>query len=109
MVIVQRRRGLLGFRVLLARGRLLTNGDTVAARYEETMARLEPIIRAGYQVKVQWECEFDDAGIETPELLAHPRLCQGALCTWDDLYWGRTEAMRLHNKARNGETIQYVD
>jgi len=31
-----------------------TNGDTLAARYTETMARLELIILAGNQVKVQW-------------------------------------------------------
>jgi len=29
------------------------------------MSRLEQITRAGYQVKVQWECEDDDAGIDT--------------------------------------------
>jgi len=46
--------------------------DTLAATYERTMARMEQITRAGYQVKVQWECLFDDAGIATPELLTHP-------------------------------------
>jgi hypothetical protein len=73
------------------------------------MARLEQINRAGYQVKVQWECLFDDAGIATPEMLAHPTVCKSPLCTRDALYRGRTEAMRLHYKAREGETIQYVD
>ena len=34
---------------------ITTNGDTLAARYEQTMARLEQISLAGYQVKVQWE------------------------------------------------------
>ena len=52
---------------------------------------------------------FDDAGIATPELLAHPKVCKSPLCTRDALYGGRTEAMRLHYKAREGETIQYVD
>jgi hypothetical protein len=88
---------------------ITTNGDTLAARYELTMPRLEQITRAGYQVKVQWECAFDDAGIATPELLAHPTVCKSPLCTLDALYGGRTEAMRLHYKAREGETIQYVD
>ena len=85
------------------------NGDTLAARYEQTMARLEQITRAGYQVKVQWKCLFDDAGIATPELLAHPTVCKTPLCTRNALCGGRTEAMRLHYKARRGETIQYVD
>ena len=86
-----------------------TNGDTLAAIPEQTMARLQQITRAGYEVKVQWECEFDDAGIETPELLAHPALCQGPLCTRDALYGGRTYTMRLHYKAREGKNNHYVD
>ena len=73
------------------------------------MTRLEQITRAEYQVKVQWECDVDDAGIATPELLAHPPVCQSPLFTRDALYGGRTEAMRLNYKAREGETIQYVD
>ena len=31
---------------------ITTNGDNLAAKYEQTMARLEQITRAGYQVKV---------------------------------------------------------
>ena len=67
--------------------------------------RLEQITRAGYQVKVQWECEFE----ESPELLAHPIVRQSPLCTRDARYGGRTEAMRLHYKVQENETIQYVD
>ena len=33
------------------------SGETMAERYERTITRLEQITRAGYQVKVQWECE----------------------------------------------------
>ena len=36
-------------------------------------------------------------------------MCKSPLCARDALYGGRTEAMRLHYKAREGETIQYVD
>jgi G:T-mismatch repair DNA endonuclease (very short patch repair protein) len=32
-------------------------GDTLADRYERTMARIEEITQAGYQVKIQWECD----------------------------------------------------
>ena len=65
---------------------ITTNGDTLEAGYERTMARLEHITRAGYQVKVQRECLFDDAGTDTAELLAHPIVCKvlcvpGTLCT----------------------------
>jgi len=66
------------------------------------MSRLQQITRAGYQVKVQWECEFNHADIETLELLAHPTVCQRPLCTRDALYEGRTKAMRLNYKAREG-------
>jgi len=50
------------------------SGDTLAERYERTMSRLERITQAGYQVKIQWECEFDETGIvnQKPELLTHP-------------------------------------
>jgi G:T-mismatch repair DNA endonuclease (very short patch repair protein) len=45
----------------------------LAERYERTLARIEQITQAGYQVKIQWECEFDEAGIvnQKPELLTH--------------------------------------
>jgi G:T-mismatch repair DNA endonuclease (very short patch repair protein) len=84
---------------------ITTKGDTLAARYEETMARIEQITRAGYQVQVQCVCEFDNTGIATAELLAHPTVCKSALCTRDALHGGQTEAIRLHYKAREGETI----
>ena len=41
----------------------MMGGDTVAERYERTMARIEQITQAGNQVKIQWECEFDESGI----------------------------------------------
>ena len=66
------------------------------------MSRLEQITRAGYQVKVQWECEFE----EKPDLLTHPVVRQTPLRTLDALYGGRTVAMRLHYKVRDNETIQ---
>jgi hypothetical protein len=75
------------------------------------MSQLEQITQAGYQVIVQWEWEFDNAGIgnQKPELLTHPVVEQSPLHTHDALYGGRTEAVRLHYKARVNETIQYVD
>ena len=33
--------------------------DTLAERYEKTMARIEQIAAAGYAVKVKWERKFD--------------------------------------------------
>ena len=58
--------------------------------------------------KIQWECEFDESGIR-PELRSNPIVEKSPLKTRDALYGGRTEAMRLHHKARDDETVQYVD
>jgi len=50
------------------------NEVPLAECYERTMSIIEQITRAGYQVKVQWECEFDASKIieQKPELLTHP-------------------------------------
>jgi len=68
------------------------------------MWRIEQIRRTVYLVKFQWECEFDGAGRP-----AHPIVQQSPLRTRDVLYERRNEAMRLDYKARENETIQYVD
>jgi len=72
-------------------------GVTLAERYEQTMAKIEHITRAGYLVKIQWECQFDEAQTveQKPELLTHPsqtRAPDHPRCS----VGGRTEAMRLH-------------
>ena len=72
------------------------------------MTRLEQITHAGYEVRIQWECEFYEAFI-SPELRTHPIVEKSPLKTRDALYGGRTEAMRLHHTPRDDETVQYVD
>jgi hypothetical protein len=63
------------------------------------MFPLELITKAGYQFKVQWEFEL-------PEDMDMEEVHQ-PLRTRDALYGGRTEAMRLHYKVKEGEeTIQ---
>ena len=85
-------------------------GETLAQRYERTMALLEQITQAGYQVEVQWECDFDrEILADHPELKLHPIVQQSPLNTRHALNGGRTEAKRLHHAAGDGETIQYVD
>jgi len=37
-------------------------------RNERTMSCLEQITREGYQVKMEWECEFDESGIVRQKL-----------------------------------------
>jgi hypothetical protein len=85
----------------------LSGGETLAERYEQTLARLERLEAAGYAVRVQWECEFDppDRGGDDREAEA-----SRPLRTRDALYGGRTEAMQLHHRIRDGEeTMRYVD
>ena len=87
------------------------SGDTLAEWYEQRISRLEQITRSGYLVKVQWECDYDVSGIvkQKPEMLTHPIVQQSPLCACDALYGGRSEAMCPYRKARENETIQYVD
>jgi len=83
----------------------LANGETTE-RYEQTLARIEQLKSAGYTVKVQWESEFEGAD----DLQRHPTIRHAPLNTRDALYGGRTEAMRLQYKIREGEeTVQYCD
>jgi hypothetical protein len=84
----------------------LTSGETLAERYEQTLARIELLKRAGYNVKVQWECEFE----EVDDLKTHPIVRHAPINTREALYVGRTEAMRLHYKIKEDvESVQYCD
>jgi G:T-mismatch repair DNA endonuclease (very short patch repair protein) len=58
-------------------------GDTLSERYEQTLAMIEQIKQAGYHVKIQWECKFDEAKIveQKPELLVHPIVKHAPLVT----------------------------
>ena len=71
--------------------------ETLSERYERTMARIEQISQAGYQVKIQCGCEFDESGIvnQKPELLTHPIVEQWPLHTRYALYGGRSHAFTL--------------
>jgi hypothetical protein len=59
------------------------------------LSYIERITQAGYQVKVQWEWEFD-----LPEYVKLEE--QLPLRTRDALYGWRTEAMRLHYRVKGG-------
>jgi hypothetical protein len=87
---------------------ITTNGDTLVARYEQTMVRLEQITRDGYDVKVQYECEFDDAGIDTRNARPTNSVLESPVSR-HVLFGCSDELLHLHYKAREGESIQYVD
>jgi predicted nucleic acid binding AN1-type Zn finger protein len=62
-------------------------GDTLAKRYEKTMARLVQITQTVYQVEIQWECEFDKGILAAlHELKKHPIVQHEPLITRDALY-----------------------
>jgi hypothetical protein len=85
-------------------------GDTLSQRYEQTLARIEQIARAGYQLEVNWECEFDEGILALhPEFKTHALVQQTPLNTRDALYGGRIEALRLHYRVREGDQIRYCD
>jgi hypothetical protein len=75
----------------------------------KTMARLAHITQAGYKVEDQWECKFGKGILDPTTNWRHPVVQHEPLNTRDALYGGRTEAMTLHYKAAEGETILYVD
>jgi len=76
-------------------------GDTLAERCERKMVRIEQITRAGYQVEVHWECEFDEEILSRiPILKTHPVVGHSPLNARNALYGGRTEDMRLHYEVR---------
>jgi G:T-mismatch repair DNA endonuclease (very short patch repair protein) len=74
--------------------------QVLAERHEQTLARIEQLTSAGYTVKVQWECEFEGVA---DDLRRHPIVRHAPMNTRDALYEGRTEAMRLHYKIKEGE------
>jgi len=81
-------------------GKTLASGETLAERYEQTLEIVEQLKSAVYTVKVQWECECEGAD---DDLRTHPIVRHVPMNTRDALYGGRTEAMRLHYKIREGE------
>ena len=65
--------------------------------YESTLKKQETLTQRGYNVKIMWECDWDQ---EVDPL--QPR---------DAFFGGRTNAVKLHHTAerRLGEKIKYID
>jgi len=65
----------------------------------------------GLSVRSRVGCEFDDEVLTRhPDLKTHPAVLYNLVNTRDALYGGRSEAMRLHYKVREGEeAVHYVD
>ena len=87
--------------------------ETLANRYEETMARLQKIRDAGYNVISISGCEFIKLLLQNPglqnELSSHPYVKNSPINIRDALYGGRTEATKTYYRAKQGEQVRYVD
>jgi len=75
----------------------LANGETLAERYEQTMARIEQLVLA---ILSKYS---GNATSKEPTICRHPIVGRAPLNTRDALYGGRTEAMRLHYKIKEVE------
>jgi hypothetical protein len=73
--------------------------ESLLSRYEETTARLNKIVNAGYKVVSIRGCEFKKLVSENPglenELSSHTFLKNSPLNIRDALYGGRTEATKI--------------
>lgn len=79
--------------------------------YEHTQKKLAELKRLGYNVVVMWECQWDTQ-------VKNKTYLQAFLDTFEDVepleprdafFGGRTNAVKLHHIAQNGEQIKYVD
>jgi hypothetical protein len=92
---------------------IVNSEETLQKRYEETMARLQKMKDAGYQVVSIWGCGCRKLLQKTPglenELKSHPYVKNSPINIRDTLYGGRTEASKAYYRIEEGEKIHYVD
>ena len=79
--------------------------------YEATQAKLERLRRAGFQVVVAWECEWNRQIASSPSLASWLSSLSSTppLNPRDAFFGGRTGAVALHHQAGPGEKIYYID
>ena len=86
--------------------------EILLSRYEETMARLQKIRDAGYNVSI-WGREFRKLLWAIPdlekELSLHPYVKNSPIYIRAALYGGRTEATKTCYRVKQGEEISNVD
>ena len=88
-----------------------TPDRTIEELYEATICKRMALLRAGYTVIEQWECEWDkivDTNADVQCFLASLELVQ-PLEPRDAFFGGRTGAVSLHTVAGEEEEIRYVD
>ena len=84
---------------------------TLEELYEATCAKLQRLTRAGFTLKVQWECDWEKQIKSTPAIQSFLSAMTATppLQPRDAFFGGRTGAVSLHHQAGPGEKIYYVD
>ena len=84
---------------------------TLYELYEATEAKMQRLERAGYQVKVQWECAWNTQVKRQPSIQSFlsTLVATPPLQPRDAFFGGRTGAVALYHQAGPGEKIFYVD
>ena len=79
--------------------------------YEATQAKLQRLTRAGFTLKVQWECDWKKTIKSTPAIQSFlsSMVTTPPLQPRDAFFGGRTGAVSLHHQAGPGEKIYSVD
>ena len=79
--------------------------------YEETLKKEGILREQGYTVHVMWECEWRNMKKQDPELqtLVNSFGVVPRLQPRDAFFGGRTNAVKLHHVAQEGEKIHYYD
>ena len=79
--------------------------------YEAAKTKRKTLVAAGYRVMTTWECDWDrecrDNEALATFLVQHPVV--EPLQPRDAFFGGRTNAVKLHHRVEDGETIKYQD
>ena len=84
---------------------------TVEEVYEATLKKIDQLQAAGFNVKVKWECDYVKERKEDPQLKQFVDNFEliTPLEPRDAFFGGRTEAITLYAKAKEDESITYID
>ncbi|XP_070171144.1 uncharacterized protein, partial [Polyergus mexicanus] len=89
------------------------HGDTIASRYEQTLAISWRLRQRGYIVTEKWECVFDRDMLENREMREylenHPLVETSPLDPRDAFFGGRTGNIVTRYEVTGAEKIHYVD
>ena len=97
----------------LHRGRhpICHHDRTLQEVYEATLKKEEILRQRGCEVKIMWECDWDEEVKTNPELHQFVDALQivDPLQPRDAFFGGRTNAVKLHHVADPDEEIEYID